>query len=188
MKTLLIDNESKHTGELKELLTSNGLDLKIASHNQIPDDLTSFELIILSGSSHSVHGNRQRFQTEFDLIQKFEKPLIGICFGFELIAYAFGTKLQKLDKKREGIETVKVTRKDNIFGDREEFDVYEGHSYSVAKLGDPLIELGRSETGVEIFKHKSLPIYGFQFHPEVAVDGQQGGEIFSNLISLLKNG
>jgi len=125
MKTLLIDNESKHNDELKEILTSNGLDLEIASHNQIPDDLTSIELITLSGSSHSVHGNRQRFQTEFDLIQKFEKPLIGICFGFELIAYAFGIKLQKLDKKREGIETVKVTQKDNIFGDLEEFEVCE---------------------------------------------------------------
>ncbi|KKW05456.1 MAG: GMP synthase [glutamine-hydrolyzing] subunit A [candidate division CPR1 bacterium GW2011_GWC1_49_13] len=187
MKTLLIDNESKHNDELKEILTSNGLDLEIASHNQIPDDLTSIELITLSGSSHSVHGNRQRFQTEFDLIQKFEKPLIGICFGFELIAYAFGIKLQKLDKKREGIETVKVTQKDNIFGDLEEFEVCEGHSYSIAKLEEPLVELARSKTGVEIFKHQSLPIYGFQFHPEVAVDGQQGSEIFSNLISLLKN-
>ena len=168
MKTLLIDNGSKHTLELIKLLAENNLDIDIQAYNNLDANLDKYDLFILSGSSHTVNGNRERFTIESDLILNSTKPIIGICFGFQLIASRYGSKIEKLESKEEGVRTIRVTMDDEIFGGKNQFDAYVAHRFKVSKVMDPLIELASSDIGVEILKHKTKPIYGFQFHPEIA--------------------
>ncbi|OGC47343.1 hypothetical protein A2886_00165 [candidate division WWE3 bacterium RIFCSPHIGHO2_01_FULL_42_13] len=186
MKTLLIDNGSKHTLELVKFLSENDLDLEIQSYENLNFNINDYGLFVLSGSAHTVGGNDVLFKREVQLILSSKKPIIGICFGFELIAHTFGTKISKLAGKEEGVYSISVTQADGIFGGIKQFDVYEGHRYFVSKVSEPLVEMARSKNGVEILKHKTKPIYGFQFHPEVMVEKQQGNEIFRNLISHLR--
>ena len=88
MKTLLIDNGSTLTAKLAELSPGNET---VVEHGNIPENLNEFSLIILSGSSKfPVNGNESLFTKEIELIRTTNIPIVGICFGHELIAHAFG--------------------------------------------------------------------------------------------------
>ena len=60
--------------------------------------------------------------------------------------------------------------------------VFESHSYEISKLGRSLDCIAESlNCKNEIVKHKELPIYGTQFHPEITGDGKQMIEKFTKL-------
>ena len=72
------------------------------------------------------------------------------------------------------VKTLKISEK--------EIQVYQSHSYEIAKLGSNLESLARSNTCQhEMIKHVSLPIFGTQFHPEKSEEGQKMIEAFIDL-------
>lgn len=117
---------------------------------------------------------------------KSKKPIFGICFGFELIASAFGAKLKLLRKRDKGIADIQVVKKDKIFDNIMTFQVYESHRWVVKELSDKLQVLAVSRDGIEIVRHKSRRIYGVQFHPEMFVQQTCGQMIFNNFLKLIK--
>lgn len=183
MKVLIVNNQTKHINKLKELLHNH--EVTVFFYNQIDLKLVkNFDLIILSGGSlFSILGHEQKYKKEIEIIKNSNKPIIGICLGFELIAYAFGSKLYKVNKKIKGILPIKIINNCRIFNNLPNFDVYEGHRWIIKKIPTDFIELARSESGIEAFKHKDKNLYGFQFHPEVFCDQTCGDEIFYNLLN-----
>jgi anthranilate/para-aminobenzoate synthase component II len=81
-----------------------------------------------------------------------------------------------------GIVEMEPTTDNFIFGGRKSFNVRENHRWVVRSIKDPLEEIGRSKDGIEAVKHKSKEIWGFQFHPETYVEGNEGYLIFDRLI------
>jgi len=141
---------------------------------------------MLSGApTLSVIGNETLYAKEVELIKNCSKPIIGICLGFELIAYAFGAGLERMDVKEEGIVDIEILQEDTIFSNILDFKVYEAHRWVVKTLPECLIGLARSKDGFEVVKHKEKKIYGLQFHPEIFVESTCGSEIFNNLIKLI---
>lgn len=183
MKTLLIDNGSTLTKKLA--LLSPGEE-HIVSYQNIPDDVSDYSLILLSGSSlFPIQGNEEQLVKEKQLITNANVPIVGICFGHELIANIFGAKLSSLDEKVIGLTEVEVIQPHTMFGDSKQFIVYENHQYAVSEVGEELEVLAKTDNYVAIIKHKKLPIYGFQFHPEHHTDEQLGDEIFLRLFEHL---
>ena len=183
MNILIIDNKSKHIIKLKKLLINHKVTTFL--YNEINLKLIdNFDLIILSGGSHfSVLGHEQEYKKEIEIIKNVNKPIIGICLGFQLIAYVFGAKLYKINKKIKGISPIKVISDHYIFNNLPNFKVYESHRWLIKKIPKNFIELARSKDGIEVFKHRYKNIYGFQFHPEVFCDETCGDEIFYNLLN-----
>ncbi len=145
-----------------------------------------FDLIILSGrKSDSKNKFRKQLSKEVELVRKTKKPVLGICFGLKLIAYAFGGRSVKLSKKRTGIVKIKVIKKDEILNSSD-FKVYESHCWALKKLPKDFIGLAESKDGFEIIKHRKKMIYAFQFHPEMSIKKTSGAEIFDNLLNLIK--
>ncbi len=96
MKTLIVDNGSTLLEKLVKL--SPGTE-EVVDYENIPDDIRDYSLIILSGSSQfPVVGHEQSLQAEIQLIINAKIPIVGICFGHELIAHAFGAELVHLEK------------------------------------------------------------------------------------------
>ena len=91
-------------------------------------------------------------------------PVLGICAGMQAIALAFGGRLKESPKI--GMTTVRVTAKDEIFGERTEFEAYELHGAGVEECSD-LYAIAVSDGGTEGFRHRSRPVWGLLFHPEV---------------------
>lgn len=187
MNILIIDNGTKYLSQLTKLTSSHQVVIK--NYSKIVDsDSTSFDLIILSGGHNfSVLGNEQLFKNEFQLVQNTSTPILGICFGFELISYVYGATMLKMESKESGILELEQIQDDPIFAGISAIKVYESHRWVVTKVDENLIALAKSRDGVEVIKHKSKLIYGFQFHPEMFEDITQGNEIFANFINIVQN-
>ncbi len=103
------------------------------------------------------------------------KPIMGICYGHQVINVGQdgdldyeATKTYK-SEHRNGVNHMVSTEKgsllNELFGD--EFEVNSFHAFSVKTLGKDLKITARSMEGVpEAIEHNSLPIFGFQWHPE----------------------
>jgi GMP synthase-like glutamine amidotransferase len=183
MKTLLVDNGSTLTKKLA--LLSPGEE-HIVSYQNIPADISDYSLILLSGSSlFPIQGNEVQLVKERRLITNAKIPVVGICFGHELIAETFGGKLLSLNEKVVGLTEVEVIQPHTMFDDTKQFTVYENHQYAVREVGEQLQVLAKTDNYAAVIKHKELPIYGFQFHPEHHTDEQLGDEIFLRLFEQL---
>jgi len=175
-RILIVDNHSKHTAKITHLFSGNDISL-CDGDNFKPEEAELFDLIVFSGGSHVCAADRTKkaYELEIDFIRKAKKPVVGICLGCQLIAKAFGGKLAKLQEKRYGIYEITMNGK--------QFNVFESHGYTIDKLSNELDLIAKSDTGPEIIKHKTKPIYGFQFHPEVFPRKTAGKKL---LISVVK--
>jgi GMP synthase-like glutamine amidotransferase len=187
MRALIINNGTIRLEELEELLKSQACKVQVIQRNQIPNiDVEMFDLVVLSGSSiNSVKGNEDLYKDEIDLILGSGIPIIGVCLGFQLIAYAFGAELYKRSRKRKGIIRIQVLNSTGIFRGLPNFKVYNSHKWVVKELPSELVPLARSRDGIEAFKHKHRSIYGFQFHPEMFREKSCGDEIFKNVMNCI---
>lgn len=187
MRILIINNGTKHLTQLKKLLV--GLPFEVIKYSEIDIAYAKkFDVIILSGGRNfPVSGNKKLLQKEIDLVKTSKAKIFGICFGFEVIACAFGAKLKPLKNKKRGIIDIKITRSDRIFLDIPNFQVYEGHRWVIERAEGDLIALAHSKDGIEAIRHKNRPIYGVQFHPEMFVNKTCGDEIFYNFLNLKIN-
>jgi len=183
---LVIDNGTIRTTEIGKLLVNHSLQFITPA---LIDDkkVSQADLILLTGSSlYSVDGNEEFFGNEINLIKEAKKPLIGICLGFQLIAFAFGLSLKKKVEKIEGFKQIRFVKK-NIYLPVQKYTVYEGHSWVVEEIKDPLIGYAKSTDGWEVLKHKNKQLFGLQFHPEMAnKEHQDGKNIFEAIMASIR--
>lgn len=178
MKILLVDNHTKNLEATKRLLGS--FDFSICNREEFSSDLANaFDLIIFSGGSNvnPVKYNREDYDNEINFIRQTDKKIIGICLGCEIIAITFNCTLKELEAKEKGISTIKFKNR--------EISIYESHRFVIDKVSDEIEILATSDHGIEMIKHKTKPIYGLQFHPEMFIDQTDGDEIFMNIIKTI---
>ncbi|MEO6729480.1 MAG: gamma-glutamyl-gamma-aminobutyrate hydrolase family protein [Candidatus Dojkabacteria bacterium] len=183
MTVLIIDNHTDYIEALKSLLKDFDVSVKYFQ-DLVLEDKDNYDLIILSGGYHhaSVSQDPIENKLETEIITSTSKPIIGICYGSQLIAEAFGSKIEKLDSKVAEINEIKFSedfldyKKDDII------KVHESHRYAITTLGSELTKLAESVDGVEVFEHKTKPIFGIQFHPELEQEETNGDELFKKLL------
>ncbi|MCC7004627.1 gamma-glutamyl-gamma-aminobutyrate hydrolase family protein [Candidatus Nomurabacteria bacterium] len=176
MKILLVDNHTKNLEETKKLFS--GLDFLVSKKEEFSNDFANtFDLIIFLGGSgvNSVKNHREDYKNEIDFISNTDKKIIGICLGCEIVATSFNCTLKELEAKEKGISIIKF--------ENEEIPIYEAHRFVIDKVSDEIEILATSNHGIEMIKHKTKPIYGLQFHPEMFVDKTRGNEIFFNILN-----
>ena len=182
---LLIDNESKTIEKLNVLLLNFGKVTRI-DYKDIPQTATdNFNLIVLSGSS-KVYANSSdsNLLTELNLIKNTNIPILGICFGFEVICRAFNCELTEFTEEQDDFRLVNIDR--TFFTDAPEtIAVKEHHKWGVKTVNDQLQVLGRSSNSIEIVKHIEKRIIGFQFHPELFTELTQGDDLLAASIKFL---
>ncbi len=175
MKILLVDNHTKNLEETKKLLKD--FDFKICKKEEFStENSENFDLIIFLGGSsvRSVKNHKEDYGSEIDFIKNTNKKVIGICLGCEIIATAFDCSIRESSKTEKGISNIKYQNN--------EFPIYESHRFIIDKVSDVIEILATSNHGIEMIKHKTKPIYGLQFHPEMFAKKTSGDEIFFNVL------
>jgi len=182
MKILIINNGTKYLRNLLNLLPK----AKFQIVNREKINLSAnyqFDLAILTGGDQfSVIDHEKIYEQELNFIKKVSQPIIGICLGAQLIAYAFGGRLEYLKKRQKGIYQINSTKENPIFNNIKDYQVYENHLWVITKLPNSLISLAKSKEGIELFQHKDKMIYGLQFHPEIYPKKTSGAKIFFSII------
>ncbi len=137
--------------------------------------------IILSGGPASVY-EKNAPQCDPELFE-LGIPVLGICYGMQLACQALGGKVDNTPSREYGRAECRCTTSDGLFaGVSEQTQVWMSHGDQVANLTDNFMSLASTDTcPYAAVKHRELPIYGLQFHPEVT-HTPEGGKVLANFL------
>ncbi len=226
-KMLLIDNYSGNpsTDRIERIEAIVGdckakVILKTIHFSQFkPNMAENYMGIIMSGSESNVSSFYydeplcKKFKPQLELIRNTEQiPILAICFGLHLVAYAFGAQVGRMGLKGLGgrIIFILIDRTDELLGYKN--IPVNAHHLDFVSPNDCIIQkkfqiLSTSRTAgykiVQYMKHIDKPIFSLQFHPEAhnrlqflpkPIDGGIanktrviGQEIIENFISICLN-
>jgi GMP synthase (glutamine-hydrolysing) len=98
-------------------------------------------------------------------------PVLGICYGLQLLAHHLGGLVEKADDCEYGRALLKIERDDPLFADLEggvERVVWMSHGDRVLRLPEGFETLATSNgSPFAAVRHRERPLWGVQFHPEV---------------------
>lgn len=137
--------------------------------------------IIFTGGPNSVYGEgAPRIDKE---IFNLGVPVLGICYGEQLISYTLGGKVESPDVREYGKANVKLNNKSALFdGIDEEQSCWMSHTDYVSQAPEGFKVIGTtSQCPVAAMENTEKKIYGVQFHPEVE-HTPFGKKMFSNFL------
>ncbi len=110
-------------------------------------------------------------------------PILGICYGMQLTAHCMGGSVQPYPAREFGRARLQIRDMEKLFaGFPHEIDVWMSHGDQVQALPQGFEALAATPTcPFAAVKHRELPIYGLQFHPEVS-HTSLGGTLIHNFL------
>ncbi len=129
--------------------------------------------IILGSYAHVTDNYPWQIELNHFIEEKLKAgfPVLGICYGHQAIAYHFGCKIDWIQKDQEILKCIrKLSFRKETFISTKTIQLAYTHAQYISKLSDQFEELAASESlPNEIIKHKSLPFWGVQAHPEASL-------------------
>jgi GMP synthase-like glutamine amidotransferase len=157
-----------------------GIELAIreAADRQPLPDAKEFSALIVSGSQKMVGVNEVETGL-LDFLKKNRRPLLGICYGHQVLARAFGCLVIKDGQKHLGDEEILLKKAEGLFSAFPPvFKMRESHEEIVVR------DQAENTSGLaEAIVHRDYPLYGVQFHPEKS--GEFGIQLLVNFLNML---
>ena len=151
-----------------------------------PSEVPAIELkarrgVIISGGPSSVYDLGS--PTIDPALLGLGVPVLGICYGQQLIAYLLGGSVRKGDRGEYGLARLEVGTPGTLFRDlpvRQQ--IWMSHRDTVESVPEGFVTLARTDTcAVAAMAREDRSLYGLQFHPEV-VHTEQGREILRRFV------
>ena len=180
---IILDFGSQYTQLIARRVRESKVYCEILPFNADPDFFKDKNLkgIILSGGPSSVfdEGAPVCDKRVFDL----NVPILGICYGLQLLAFLFGGKVERSKSREYGKALIKIEEHKDLFrGFKRKLQVWMSHGDFVSKLPRGYRKLASSENiPFAAVKNPKKKIFGVQFHPEVA-HTQNGIKIIQNFL------
>ncbi len=166
-KILLFDFGGQSAHLIARRIKEFGFDVEIVGSNYKITDTSKIAGIILSGGARSVYEkNAPKFNKELFLLGI---PILGICYGHQLIAQTLGGKVAKGSAGEYGPSELSVKNSKLFKNLSSSFPVWMNHRDTVIKLPKNFQTVGNTKTTkIAAFENPKLKIYAVQFHPEVS--------------------
>ncbi|GAB3511632.1 aminodeoxychorismate/anthranilate synthase component II [Spirosoma knui] len=185
MDLLVVDNFDSFTYMLVDYLRQAGVNCRVVRNNEPLDRLClrGMDGVVLSpGPGTPLAAGRLS-----DVIQYYHQrvPMLGVCLGHQALGEFFGAKLTKAGQPMHGKTSSIRTLTDDLLwsGLPGEFTVTRYHSLLLTDLPDTLVGLAVTDQGeLMALRHRTLPIWGVQFHPEAALT-EHGLHMLKNWIA-----
>jgi len=186
---LVLDNYDSFTYNLVQYLGELGVNLQVRRNDEISlDQIRAFkpERILVSPGPCSPH----EAGLSNEVIKTFAAegvPIFGVCLGHQCIGHAFGAEVVVNYRMMHGkVSQIKHNGKDLFAGMPNPFLATRYHSLVIKRDTLPaVLEITAETDEGEIMgvKHKTLPIWGVQFHPE-SILTESGRTILKNFLKL----
>ena len=184
-KVLIIDFGSQVTKLIARRIRDLGVYSEIISSTKINElkEYKNIKGIIFSGGPSTVTKNK--FQTVPKEILKKNIPILGICYGLQLISKLFGGKIKSSNKKREFGRAILFKKKKSLITKNfftSSTDVWMSHEDAVIKMPKNFnVVASTKESKFTVIENVKNKIYGVQFHPEIT-HTKNGIQIFKNFL------
>ena len=187
MRLLVIDNFDSFTHMLVDYLRQAGAECRIVRNNESMEELTrqAIDGLVLSPGP----GTPEQAGQLMEVIDYYYRrvPILGVCLGHQAIGTFFGASLVPAHRPMHGkVSTARVVASDGLLeGLPDAFAVTRYHSLVLTDLPDDLIPTAVTDGNeVMAMRHRTLPLWGVQFHPE-AVLTEGGLLLLRNWIELV---
>jgi anthranilate synthase/aminodeoxychorismate synthase-like glutamine amidotransferase len=186
---LMVDNYDSFTYNLVQMLTSAGAEVEV-----LRNDAESAEAMLARRPEGIVlspgPGRPEDAGVCLDLIRLHaDVPILGVCLGHQALGLAFGATVDRAPRLMHG-KTSPVRHGDQgVFaGLPNPFDATRYHSLEVKEntLPEELEPLAWADDGTLMgLRHRSLPYWGVQFHPESVLTGS-GPRLLANFLEICR--
>lgn len=182
-RILVLDFGAQYAQLIARRVRENNVYCEIVRHDISPEQIRAHQPsgLILSGGPSSVYADGAPLADS----EIFEMgiPILGICYGMQLLCQAMGGKVDSDQSREYGRATCVVTNHDPLLqGWDSQSEVWMSHGDRVHAISDQFLDLAKTDTcPIAAVKHKSKPLYGLQFHPEVT-HTPQGSLLIDNFL------
>ncbi|URM52851.1 glutamine-hydrolyzing GMP synthase [Mycoplasma sp. SG1] len=188
---LIFDFGSQYTLLIKKILDNFNIHSAVYHHNELKNLFNNFKHasvsgVIFSGGPKNI--KPEEHLAEFNLLEQAPFPILGICFGFQLIVSYLGGEITKHKTSEFGKTIVKQTEnKSKLFEkiDKKTYQTWMSHSNGIIIPREILKKINvtsYSENNfIASFELKKKPIFALQYHPEVD-HTEYGKQILENFI------
>ena len=181
---LILDFGSQYTQLIARRVREQGVYCEIHPFHMAPEKIAVMNPkgVILSGGPSSVTDEHApRVKDSF--YNSITVPILGICYGMQLIAVDMGGKSAPTEEREYGHAKLKrLSGKTALFTDLpEELDVWMSHGDHVTELPEGFSKTATTGKVVTAIENPNRQIYALQFHPEVS-HTTKGKEILRNFL------
>ena len=173
---LILDFGSQYTQLIARRVRELNIYCEIHPYNKVPQDLSTFKAVILSGSPSSVRSDQAPAPDLSNI--KGVLPLLGVCYGAQYLAHFFGGKVSPSNIREYGRANL-TTIHDHaglFAGISEDTQVWMSHSDTISELPHNGVRLASTnDVANAAYRIEGEDTYAIQFHPEVyhTKDGKQ---------------
>ena len=191
MKIAVIDNGGQYAHRIYRTFQDLGAEVIILSNSTPLGELFDFDGLAFSGSGGLVgQGEEEVMGNCGKYMDNFDGPILAMCAGHQLMAAHFGGTAMAAETPEFGKTEINVRIKEDIFENIPEHGdsmiVWNSHNDEIGVLSEQLEAMADSkDCKYEAIRHKSKPIYGIQFHPEVQ-HTEYGEKIFDNFLRIVE--
>lgn len=183
-RIIILDFGSQYTKLIARRVRELSVFSQILPYNTSLEELQHPDVlgIILSGSPHSVRGSQA---PKLDMaFWEMDKPILGICYGQQLMCLQLGGEVEKSDSRQFGPATLEL--EDIAHPLFENIDngsrLWMSHGDRLIKMPPGFKVIARSRNApITAMVHETKPWFGIQFHPEVSHTAQ-GKTLLSNFL------
>lgn len=183
-KIIVLDYGSQYNQLIARRIREFGVYSELHPHTLSLDEIKNFEDvkgIVFSGGPNSVY-DTGAFDCD-PAILNGDIPLLGICYGMQLIHHQLGGEVKSCEKKEYGRAEIEILKDNLLFhGLPEKQIVWMSHGDQVYELADGFEVIAKSDTcHFAASQNTTKNIYSVQFHPEVR-DSEYGNAILKNFV------
>lgn len=180
---LVLDFGSQYTQVIARRIRESNVFSKVVSYDASIHEIRKHNPlgIVLSGGPASVLLDDA--PKPCTSIFKLGIPVLGICYGLQLMGNLLGGKVQKSQNREYGRSILRIKTKGSLFqGLSNEFTVWNSHGDCLAKLPKGFRPLAQTEnSSFAAIEDPQRRFYGLQFHPEVE-HSENGTDILGNFL------
>eukprot|EP00578_Thalassiosira_sp_NH16_P003531 CAMPEP_0181132014 /NCGR_PEP_ID=MMETSP1071-20121207/30768_1 /TAXON_ID=35127 /ORGANISM="Thalassiosira sp., Strain NH16" /LENGTH=622 /DNA_ID=CAMNT_0023218317 /DNA_START=67 /DNA_END=1935 /DNA_ORIENTATION=+ len=181
-RVAILDPGAQYGKLIDKTVRKLGVESQIVDLASPSSDLASYDAYIIAGGGSSVHdADAPKYNPG---IFALGKPILGICYGLQLMVKELGGEVRKLDVREDGpIEmTLEGGNGSALFdGTPEKQIVLMTHGDTVTKLPEGFVLDATSDGLTAAISNPSAKMYGTQFHPETDLT-QYGSQVISNFL------
>lgn len=168
---IVLDFGSQYTQLIARRIREAGVYCEILPFNTPAEKIIARKPkgLILSGSPSSVYQERAP-RPDPTLLQARDCPVLGICYGLQIIAFDLGGEVKSSPNREFGYARLKVVDDKSLLfnGLPTEMDVWMSHGDQVTSLPTGFRLTALTDDALNAIEDNDQGIFGVQFHPEVA--------------------